>query len=132
MMTRTVSAALMNTTQMTINKKKSEVFKMHKSISNNKSRSTAEYEVFKAAKSYMHAITDRLFRDNIIDYRNCTDCPDADGCEERQNIKELYDEFMKEMKPYAEMVAVSLTHAEFCRMREKRKGELSDTGSFTY
>ncbi|MFQ7292026.1 MAG: hypothetical protein ACLRQ0_07255 [Monoglobales bacterium] len=105
---------------------------MYNVISNNNSRSAAEYEVFKAAKSYMLAITDRIFRDNIFDYRNCADCPDGNSCEEKQGMKELYDDFMKEMKPYAEMVAVSLTHAEFCRRREKRKGEISDTGGFTY
>ena len=36
----------------------------------------------------MLAITDRIFRDNIFDYRTCADCPDADGCEEKQNMKE--------------------------------------------
>ena len=49
---------------------------MYNVISNNNSRSAAEYEVFKAAKSYMFAITDRIFRDNIFDYRTCADCPD--------------------------------------------------------
>ena len=96
-----------------------------------KSLSAAEYEVFKAGKSYMLAVTDRLFRDNIFDYRNCKGCPDIDGCEENQNMKELYDDFMKEMKPYVEMVALSLTHAEFYREKAKKKGELSDTGGFT-
>lgn len=105
---------------------------MYNVISNNNSRSAAEYEVFKAAKSYMLTITDRIFRDNIFDYHNCEDCPDGNSCEEKQGMKELYDDFMKEMKPYAEMVAVSLTHAEFCRRREKRKGAISDTGGFTY
>ena len=80
-----------------------------------------EYGVYLAARKFMEAAADSVFRSSVYDYQECADCPDIEDCAVIQDVKERYDIFMREMEPHIDEVARELTHLEIHRRKKKKK-----------